>query len=138
MKKINDEAGKVLQKLSEGLKVGGSRVIDNSKGTFMPVHVEVIGKVDNVAGTGRMIAVAHYYEQNGDLVTDPEMVFVESVGMKGNIAYYPVSFEMGGMKFERSAIIEDGKLTKVNPVLNREHAVFAGKWMKNIKSQQRL
>ena len=130
MKQINKQAAKVLEKISKE-----SNTISNNK-TFMDVHVEIIGKIENIPGTGRLIAVTHYYEQNGDLVTDPEMVFVESEGLKGEKAYYPISFEMGGFRFEESALIENNTIKGVRPQLQRQHATFAGQWMINIKNQQ--
>lgn len=138
MKKINKEATKTLEKIARGLKVGERTIVDNTKGAFMPVHIEVIGRVEGVPGTGRLISIAHYYEQNGDLVTDPEMVFIESKEANGEIAYYPVSWEMGGIKYERSVDIDEGRISGVRPKLQRQHAIFAGKWLDNIKSQQRL
>ena len=38
----------------------------------MPVVVEKVGRLP---GYGEIISIAHYEEQNGDLMADPEMEF---------------------------------------------------------------
>lgn len=45
--------------------------IDNSDGTYMPVHIELIGRIDNY----NFFSLAHYGQQNGDAMRDPEMLF---------------------------------------------------------------
>ena len=47
----------------------------------------VVEKVGNLKGYGEIISIAHYGEQNGDLMADPEMTFTIVVG-----EYYPISF----------------------------------------------
>lgn len=45
--------------------------IDNSDGTYMPVYLELIGRIDNY----NFFSLAHYGQQNGDAMRDPEMLF---------------------------------------------------------------
>ena len=45
--------------------------IDNSDGTYMPVHIELIGRIDKYD----FFSLAHYGQQNGDAMRDPEMLF---------------------------------------------------------------
>lgn len=45
--------------------------IDNSDGTYMPVYIELIGRIDNY----NFFSLAHYGQQNGDAMRDPEMLF---------------------------------------------------------------
>ena len=46
--------------------------MDNANGTFMSAHIEHIG----ITSMGPMFSVAHYCEQNGDLMKDPDMTFL--------------------------------------------------------------
>ena len=131
MKSLSKAAAAVMEILTRGLKLGDHRKIDNSEGAFMPVCVENIGQTE----LGPLFTIAHYYDQNGDLMRDPEMVFLKRDGK-----YYPVSFHQdGGLGFYQQAIeIQGAKVIGYRlPVLD-EQVGFAGIWMKNIKEQQEL
>jgi len=126
MKAISKSAKKVMDILTEGLiELGDHKTIDNAKGSFMAVHVELI----DFEALGRFFSVAHYYEQNGDLMRDPEMVFVRA--SDGN--YYPTYFRQDPYLEQFSV-----RGTKFIPKMQADHAKFAGIWMKNIKEQQGL
>ena len=107
--------------------------------TFMPVHAEKIWKVYGMMGTGNLFSVAHYYKQNGDMMKDPDMVFLEAEDLEGNVGYYPISFEQSNpFIYQESVVFEDGKFTGIRPKLQADHVSFANKWMKNIKQQQAI
>ena len=75
MKNLNQKATKVFMLLVDGLKEpGDAKKIDNTNGAFMTVHVELIHQNEH----GRHYSIAHYYEQNGDLMRDPDVVFLLS------------------------------------------------------------
>lgn len=130
MKAVGKCAEAVLKTLVEGLRdVEGHRKVDNCGGAFMPVSVEFIGK----CRLGDLFSVAHYHEQNGDLMRDPEMVFLRD--RDGH--FYPTYFRQdGGLGLEQ----ESADMVKgtVRPAMQAEHAVFANLWMKNIREQQHL
>ena len=70
MIKISTSAKKVMDRLTLGLEAPGAhKKIDNSPG-FMAVHIENVGSCE----LGPMFSIAHYYEQNSDLMKDPDMV----------------------------------------------------------------
>ena len=102
MKCLNERAEAIFRKLTEGLaKVGDHRKIDNAPGSFMAVSIEIIGR----SGLGPLISVAHYYEQNGDLMRDPDVVFL--IGADRHV--YPVSFRQDNLGiYLESAYVEDG------------------------------
>lgn len=130
MKAINKTAQKTFDKLVALIPEGDQSVtVDNSEGAYMAVHVEEIG--ENYLGP--VYSIAHYYQQNGDLVSDPDMTFVQ--GTDGRA--YPLSFEMGGRIFQQSVIVE-GESFRYAKRQQGEQASFAGQWMKNIKQQQDL
>jgi hypothetical protein len=139
MKSINLKACEVMDKLTEGLNgIGAHKKINNSNGAFMAVSVEIIDNVPST-GNGNMISVAHYYEQNGDLMRDPEMIFWVGKDHTGQTGYYPVYFLQDNVGVEQySAIFENGKYVGIREKMQKDHASFANLWMKNIKAQQGL
>ena len=129
MKSLDAKAQQVFDMLVEGLKrLGDHRKIDNAPGAFMPVHVELIDR----ALSHPVISIAHYYEQNSDLVCDPDVVFW-SKGSKS----YPLTFEQGGIAYQVAARVEDGSW-HLNEKLQAQVTGFANTWMKNIAEQQGL
>ena len=133
MKAVNQQAEETLNILTAGLEqIGDNKNVDNAPGVFMSVTVEIIWK----SQAKMQISVAHYYEQNGDLMRDPEMVFLKRDGK-----YYPFYFRMDGVygREEESVVFDDtGDICKVRYPLQKQHAIFAGNWMENIKEQQNL
>ena len=76
------------------------------------------------------VSVCHYGEQNGDLMRDPEMVFVFGYGYEK-----PIYFRNDYTGTEQQAqIVRDGQ-TLVNPRLIKELARFAKIWVSNLKAQ---
>ncbi len=131
MNAVNKAAKKVLEILTQGLNhPGDHKRLDNSSGSFMAVSVEHIGW----CGHDPLFSVAHYYKQYGDLMRDPEMIFLRQAG-----EYYPVYFRQNGLPFEeRSVVYDNDGVIRYYPMLQREHARFANTWMRNIKNQQGL
>lgn len=131
---IGVKAQAVMDKLTEGITQGGAKKIDNTGGAFMPVSVERVGEIP----WGPLFSVTHYYEQNGDLMSDPDMVFLQ--GASGR--FYPITYQQDGLGIYQEVIAETdeatGKPTKIRPKLSRQLATFANQWLKNIKSQQGL
>src|SRR5688572_17664601 len=83
LRNLSSSAAAVLHELTANLDVGDSRKMDRGLG-YMPVHVECLRRT----GLGLLYSVAHYYEQNGDLVPDPDVVFVRRTE-----GWSPVSFQ---------------------------------------------
>lgn len=131
MKPLNKQTTDVFHRLIEDLtRIGDHRKIDNCHGAFMPVSVEVVGRHENPVA--HIVAVTHYYEQEGDLVTDPEVTFM--VTAKG---VFPMTFEQGGVCYRVLAKFEDGKL-RYNEAGQADLAGFCDDWMMNIREQQDL
>ena len=65
----------VLAHLTEGMDTVDDRRFYADG--FMPLNVETIGGVDFMGIPARMVSVCHYGEQNGDLMRDPEVVFID-------------------------------------------------------------
>lgn len=130
MKTINKTASTTLDTLTAGLASGESRKVDNDPGTWMAVHVDCIAP--------GLYRVGHYFEQNGDLCPDPEMLFLRSE-VDGERYWLPVEgkFAIGS---EHTYLVL-GEANEVKGVRQRAFAdacSFANLWMKNVRYQQGL
>ena len=78
MKCLNTRAKLIIQQLYESMfhepymLSEGSHAKINNNPAFMPVVIEKVGRLP---GYGEVISIAHYGEQSGDLMADPEMEF---------------------------------------------------------------
>jgi len=130
MKRVSKAAALVLDRLTYRLDADGQATrIDNAPGTFMRVCVERIGLL---ADLGPLFSVAHYYEQMGDAMADPEMIFLR--GAEGS--YYPTYFRQDSLGYERESVRMDGESVLVNARVQADQAVFASGWLVNISQQQ--
>lgn len=78
------------------------------------------------------ISVAHYFEQNSDLIADPEIVF-----FTGSLVWTPLAIGqvMTGWR-EVAWLNADGiALDRYLPLAHKEVAVFAEIWAKNLIDQ---
>lgn len=131
MKKLNLASTALLNKMVSLMKDGYIK-IDNTNGSFMPVSVEQIFESDKY----KIFSVAHYFEQNGDLMADPEMCFIQ---IKTSGDYFPSYYKQDSIGMEQESIIMAGGVIKgVRIIQQLEHSVFANMWLKNIKDQQNL
>ena len=68
-------------------------------------------------------------------MADPEIIFLKADGK-----YYPTSWRMDGLGIYRESVFfrDDGRIKGFDIREQRDEAVFAGKWMQNIRKQQKL
>lgn len=137
LKHINRDSARILHTLfTHANNAGGSTRIDNTNNTFMPVSLEILPAI----GPFQRISVAHYYEQNGDLMADPEMVF--AFHKEVPILVFPEYFRQDGIFGRETELMhyDNGRsITRFMPRAQLEAARFAGGlWLPNIKRQQRL
>ena len=92
---------------------------------YMPLVVESFCDGDN----RRMVSVAHYFEQNGDLCQDPEIVFWVQNGY-----LFPVEETMACLGYRRLVEWRDGKLF-LNRAGQADVASFANIWSTNLRQQ---
>ena len=124
MQALNKQAKKIMEALIAQLDDGYLK-LDNTKGTYMPLSVE---KVTDEPGFTAVYSLAHYGEQNGDLMADPEMTFGEC-----DQEFYPLSFRNDYVGIYQTVITE-----QVDLKLQQELAEFAAMWLKNVVDQQKL
>lgn len=133
MRPINLKAQAIMDRLTAEITRENSHTrIDNNKpdSAIMAVVVEWVGNCK----LGDIFSIAHYYEQNGDLMADPEMTFLKA---SASAKYIPMSIKMDGLGIYREGIVwEDGEPRYINAKEQRDEAIFAGTWMQNIKWQQ--
>ncbi len=122
------ECAKLLDEL-----LAGVRAVRITVRGFMPLSVEEIG----VSQDGqRLVSLCHYGEQNGDLMRDPDIVFLFHNG-PGGAAAEPVSYRNDylGLSQEVYRYDEAGRRTHVVPSLKQELKEFAESWFANLKDQ---
>ena len=127
MKTLDRRAAEIFRKM---LALQTTK-IDNSDGTYMPVHIELIGRIDKYD----FFSLAHYGQQNGDAMRDPEMIFALHKESQQFVPYYYRNDYMG-MEQYSVRWTEEGVL--LNRRLQADHTTFANRWLRNIATQQHL
>jgi hypothetical protein len=95
----------------------------------MPVSVEAVGTTPQGA---LIVSVAHYYEQNGDLMADPEVTFVVT-----RAEYvFPISFRQDNLGIDQKYVRWEGAKVYWNLAKQNDLAAFCNQWMENIQYQQ--
>lgn len=125
---LSPSAQAIFNHLIKDLAIGGARKFDNSRGVFMAVCID--------RQTERHYSIAHYYEQNGDLMADPTMTFFKCVHGK----VFPCTFQQDNLAIYRVGldITPEGVIEHENAKEQHDQAEFANMWMRNIAEQQQL
>ena len=122
MKPLAKTSGDVLDALTAGLEIGASRKVDG--GTYMAVHVDRLSE--------STFSVAHYHTQNGDLVCDPDGVFLKTTS-----GWLPVTLQLCTGHYTVALELDaNDKPTGWRPRQFRELHSFAAMWLRNIRDQQ--
>jgi hypothetical protein len=79
------------------------------------------------------ISVAHYGEQNGDLMRDPEMCF--ELGLAGGAHLNPFHYRNDYLGVEQWSRFVTEDQYAYREQLHRQHEAFAMQWDKNLRSQ---
>lgn len=125
MKAINATSTKTLNALLALAENNGGHTKLTSPG-WMALSIEKI--------SDRMLSLAHYFEQNGDLMADPEMTFWHAPDGK----WYPASYRLDSLGIFRESIILDygtGLPTGIRRREQADEASFANTWFNNIRHQ---
>ena len=124
MHALNKQAKKIMEALIAQLDDDYLK-LDNTKGTYMPLSVE---KVTDEPGFTAVYSLAHYGEQNGDLMADPEMTFGEC-----DHEFYPLSFRNDYVGIYQEVITEQVDLKRQLELVD-----FSAIWLMEIVEQQKL
>lgn len=141
MKHLNQHSTRIFCALMEAMQGAQHLKINNSP--FMPLTIEQIGTgIHTPWGEASLYSLCHYYEQNGDLMQDPEMCFIvadnraDDPAALENVTITPYSFQQANMGiYEESALIQNNTLAKFLRKKQADHAAFAELWLANISEQ---
>lgn len=141
MEFLDQPATIVFATLIDSLDSNGYRTINNQP--FMPLTIERIGSgIQSPWGTVTLYSFCHYYEQNGDLMQDPELCFFVADNRKGfksdwaALKVGPYLYRVAGLGIDQESVrMEDQRLTVFHRRLQKDHTVFANVWMTNIREQ---
>ena len=135
MRDLGKQGNALFAKIAAGIeRVGDCRTLDNAPGVFMALHVEAVDAKRVGEHSGLLISLAHYGEQNGDLMRDPDVVFLRVAD-----AAYPVSYRNDYAGIDREYVIWDGAggtSCQINKRMQADLASFCRVWMRNVRHQQ--
>jgi len=114
----------------EALKADNSFYIRLESAGFMRLVIEYVG--EGPINGDPLISVAHYYEQNGDAMRDPEIVFEVGDDLR---SWTPTEYQQDNLGIYQKAVFKDESGVKINPKLVGSITSFARTWDKNIREQ---
>ncbi len=130
MKALNQTSKKILGQLVGKLQDGYLK-LDNAPGVFRPLVIEQVSDIK----TGIIYSLAHYGEQNGDLMRNPDVCLLKTTDEN----YYPLDYrnDYVGVFLETVDYIA-GEPVLVNAGKQAEITEFCDQWLQNIKQQQEI
>lgn len=140
MKQLNEQATRIFCRLIKRLE-GRQHNKYLSEG-FMPLSMERLEEnILTPAGVGTTYSLCHYYKQNGDLMRDPEMVFIVVDNRKNekdikDVHIYPQLYQLDSLGlYEESISIEYGQIKSFIKRWQAAHCRFGNQWLRNIQMQ---
>lgn len=127
---------KLLSKLPDGTTERAIK-LDNAPGVYMYLCFEFSHPINFGPYPAKVYSMAHYYKSHGDLVPDPDMVFLH-FEFEGQPVVIPMAFQ-NAMRYDE-VLFFDPELQKWQ---QRKAGIkslvdFAQTWLKNIEYQQEL
>lgn len=98
-------------------------------GPYMPLVIETWAAHPSFHGEKRHVSVAHYFELNGDLCADPDILMTDTG--------QPISFTGWGPRgayYHEIRTREQGQ-TMIDPVAATAASAFATQWALNLRAQ---
>jgi hypothetical protein len=100
---------------------------------YLPLVIEATPEPGPLGSPG--LSVAHYGEQNGDLMRDPEMCFELTKAPLARAELVPYYWRNDYVGVEQySRLLADGNYI-FHPDLFAQHERFAAEWDRNLRSQ---
>jgi hypothetical protein len=165
MKSLNKTASLTFAKLITQMGQADYLKLDRGGSAIMALSIEKLVPEVDFAGTNATIySLSHYFEQNGDLVPDPDMTFAvinpkdQQPALAGKTPCHPDGRRPEGphhhqlhskhlliipLTFQNSIYYTEAIFLKANswqihPKQQADLADFANNWLKNIQWQQDL
>jgi len=139
MKSLNKTASRIFAKLITQMGQADYLKLDRGGSAIMALSIEKLVPEVDFAGTNATIySLSHYFEQNGDLVPDPDMTFavIDQKKVSKNLLIIPLTFQ--NSIYYTEAIFLKANSWKIHPKQQADLADFANNWLKNIQWQQDL
>lgn len=140
MQKLNKTATRIFCVLLK--KLNGQQHFKITAPEYMPLSVERLDEdIQTAFGKGTLYSICHYYEQNWDLMRDPEMCFIVVDNRQHSKDYlavgiFPQMYQLDSLGlYEESIRIENDVVTNCITTWQKGHCSFANQWMKNIAQQ---
>jgi len=133
IKPLSPKAYKIFKVMADAARTDEEQAIKIDNTTdFMPVCVEIIY---NINAHEEHVSIAHYGQENGDLMRDPEIIFYHD---RNEGKAYAMNYRNDYFNSWEVSIKEgdDGRPAMVNQIRQRQHTEFAELWLNNIKKQQ--
>lgn len=123
--------------LSGGLRALCDHPIRIENPPFMRLVIEHIGQGPRGL---EMITIAHYCEQNGDLIADPDLEVEPLILPDGTLSpdhrtWGPAAIQHGTGLFVRACWRDEQGRTLIDPRQIKDIRSFMGMWSKNLKTQ---
>jgi hypothetical protein len=137
MERLNKNATKIFGELI--LKMEGRQHLKILNEPFMPLTIENI--TDSLLtpwGDTQQYSLCHYYEQNGDLMQDPEVCFLVADRQDSEqvLKVFPFTFcQANAGIYQEPISFMDGKIYRYDNKTQADITVFANQWLRNIKAQ---
>jgi hypothetical protein len=80
-----------------------------------------------------MVSVAHYHEQNGDAMRDPEIVF--EIDPQGQMEWGPVEYWQDNLGIHQVAVWLENGTAYIKPRLVKDLKLFARTWDRRLREQ---
>lgn len=143
MKALNKTATEIFTAIINGIPEGQAHyTLNNAEGSYMALHVEMIGIRElpglNTSRPYQEYSFAHYGEQNGDLMRDPDVTMLAIKGNDGKLLLIPASYRNDYIGYEERNILydDDSGTWKINKKAQADLTDFCNTWAVNLREQQ--
>ncbi len=139
MESLNKKAKEIFCSIINTLK-GKQHLKLHAKNSF-PLIVEQIGNnIETEFGKGCLYSFCQYYNQNGDLMQDPEMCFImvdnrtdKSEALE-QVYVFPYMYQLARLCLYECSIVIQDKIIEVNTAMQTKHKQLAHLWLQEIQS----
>lgn len=141
MTPLNPAIAEIFQSIIDKLNGSQHIKINNAPDTFMPLTVEFLYTTEIAGVQAKVYSLSHYYQQNGDLVPDPDMTFAvlnTHPTHPGHLPQiYPMTFQ-NSLGYQEAIFQNDQGKWQFKPSTLTDLTSFSHIWLKNIKFQQEI
>ena len=137
MKSLNKTASHIFAKLITQMGQADYLKLDRGGSAIMALSIEkLVPEVDFAGNNASIYSLSHYFEQNSDLVPDPDMTFAVIKSIENTPTIIPLTFQ--NSIYYTEAIFLKANSWQIHPKQQADLADFANNWLKNIQWQQEL